>query len=71
MAPLKFGTLRHALYRLTHAQALLGGGPVVLTRDELRGAFPRGQAQHPSLPTSYDAEAYLLVGDDDLQPVEP
>jgi hypothetical protein len=67
--PLRYGTLRHHLYKLTHGRALLEGRPVVLTRDELRSAFPGGAAQHPSLPVSYEAESYLLTGDDDLQPV--
>jgi hypothetical protein len=66
MAPLTYGTLRYHLYKLTHGRALLEGRPVVLTRDELIGAFPGGQAQHPSLPASYDAESYTLTGDDTL-----
>jgi hypothetical protein len=68
MKPLRYGSLRYHLYKLTHGRALREGKPVVLTREQLRGAFPRGREQHGSLPASYDAKAYVLVGDDDLRP---
>jgi hypothetical protein len=68
--PLKPGTLRAHLYRLTHASALLTGRPVTFARDDLSGAFPRGREQHASLPESYEADAYVLHADDDLRPVE-
>jgi hypothetical protein len=63
------GSLRYHLYKLLHGRALREGKTVVLTREQLRGAFPGGQAQHPGLPVSYDAESYLLTGDDDLTPL--
>jgi hypothetical protein len=69
MRPLTPGSLRAHLYALTHGRDLLEGGPVVLTREQLGGAFPRGAEQHPSLPATYEAEAYVLTGDDDLRPV--
>jgi hypothetical protein len=68
MAPLAYGTLRYHLFKLLHGRALLDGRPVVLTREQLMAAFPRGAEQHPSLPASYDAESYLLIGDDTLTP---
>jgi hypothetical protein len=67
---LTYGTLRYHLHKLTHAAALLAGGPVTFTAEELRSHFPSGVAHHPSLPVSYDAEAYVLTGDDTLSPVE-
>ena len=70
MKPLTYGTLRYHLFSLLHGRAIREGKPVVLTREELRGAFPHGRAQHPSLPESYDAESYLLTGDDTLTTVE-
>lgn len=70
MRPLTPGSLRAHLYALSHATALLNGGPVTFTREQLASHFPRGAAQHPSLPVSYDAEAYVLTGDDTLSPVE-
>jgi hypothetical protein len=66
--PLTPGSLRAHLYALAHGDDLLAGGPVVLSRELLVSHFPDGQAQHPSLPVSYEAEAYLLTGDDDLSP---
>jgi hypothetical protein len=66
--PLRYGTLRHHLFKLTDGWALREGKPVVLTRVQLSGAFPRGREQHPSLPESYEAEAYVLTGDDTLEP---
>jgi hypothetical protein len=66
--PLTPGSLRAHLYALTHASALLGHGPVTFTREQLASHFPRGAEQHPSLPASYDAESYLLTGDDTLEP---
>jgi hypothetical protein len=65
---LAYGTLRYHLFKLTHGQALREGKPVLLTRDQLRGAFPRGKEQHGSLPASYEAERYVLRGDNDLSP---
>jgi hypothetical protein len=70
MNPLQPGSLRAHLYRLTHGADLAAGGPVVLPRELLASHFPGGQAQHPSLPVSYDAESYRLTGDDTLDPVQ-
>jgi hypothetical protein len=66
--PLTPGSLRAHLYALTHASALLTPGPVTFSRETLESHFPRGQEQHPSLPVTYDAESYVLTGDDDLSP---
>jgi hypothetical protein len=68
--PLSYSSLRAHLHRLTHHAGLLGGGPVTFTAEELRSHFPGGQAQHPSLPVSYDADSYRLTGDDTLDPVQ-
>ena len=67
--PLRYGTLRYHLAKLLHGRALQGGAPVILTREELAGAFPGGSSQHPSLPDEYEAEAYRLTGDDELTPL--
>jgi hypothetical protein len=45
------------------------GRPVIFTREQLSGAFPRGHEQHSALPAEYTAEVYVLTGDDDLRPV--
>jgi len=66
--PLTPGSLRAHLYALSHASALLTHRPATLSRETLESHFPRGQEQHPSLPASYDAESYVLTGDDDLVP---
>jgi hypothetical protein len=71
MKPLRYGTLRHHLYKLTHGADLRAGKPVVLTSEQLRSHFPGGQTQHPSLPADYGvAVSWLLTGDDTLTPVE-
>jgi hypothetical protein len=67
--PLRFGTLRYHLFKLTHGRALRAGKPIVLTREQLSAAFPRGHEQHSALPAEYTAEVYVLTGDDDLRPV--
>jgi hypothetical protein len=70
MKPLKYGSLRYHLFKLTHGRALREGKPVLLTSEQLRSAFPGGEAQHPRLPVDYGAaESWVLVGDDDLRPV--
>lgn len=68
MKPLAYGSLRYHLWKLLHGADLRAGRPVVLTREQLAGAFPRGREQHPSLPESYDAESYTLTGADTLTP---
>lgn len=68
--PLTPGSLRAHLAALAHGDDLLAGGPVVLSRELLESHFPRAAEQHPALPASYDAESYLLTGDDTLTPVE-
>jgi hypothetical protein len=66
MRPLTPGSLRAHLYALSHASALLRHGPVTFTREQLESHFPRGQAQHPSLPATYTASSYTLTGPDTL-----
>jgi hypothetical protein len=70
MKPLLYGTLRHALYSVSHGADLLAGKPVVLSRELLASHFPRGAKQHPGLPASYDAESYLLTGNSTLTPLD-
>lgn len=71
MKPLTPGSLRAHLYRLLHGADLRNPNrSVVMTREQLSGAFPRGAEQHPALPASYDAESYLLTGDDRLEAVD-
>jgi hypothetical protein len=61
--PLKFGTLRYHLFKLTHGQALREGGPAIVTREHL------ASFQHPAIPANaQEHERWILTGDNDLTP---
>jgi hypothetical protein len=85
MAPLTPGTLRAHLEAYLRLPAVAGAGigivssqyvdllagrPATFTREQLEGFFPLGALQYPTLPASYDAEAYTLTGDDTVEAVE-